>query len=300
MFFNFQLFSPHLFHFRFRGEELKYFRTEHLNVFRLLLKFDDRNSPTKESKKEPEKFRWLLSSARHKDCWRCLDPNILNWWTIQKSNNRTKQNKQPLTSFCLCPEPNWKLALVCSSAGPPRSPIWEDDFNYPQAEGEKKVHSKKQNKKYIIICIMAVLIPPFCTYFGIKSAGRFAALILVIKVRKGMVGCAFCTNLYRCCLLFGDVKREPLEEFRLGSHTQLNWIFNSPLYTDSMCSTVHFVHNNAVRIVALSKYNFIWYLGLWMWYPISALCCYPNVNWSVQILFFWLNICIFTPVQTKN
>ena len=75
-------------------------------------------------------------------------------------------------------------------------------------------------EKYIIICIVAVLIPSFCTYFGIKSAGRFAALILVIKVRKGIVGCAFWTNLNKCCLVFGDVKREPLEEFRLGSHTQ--------------------------------------------------------------------------------
>ena len=79
MFFNFQLFSPHLFHFCFRGEKLKYLRTEHFNVFWLLLKFDDRNFPTKERKKQPEKFRWLLSSARHKDCWRCLDPELLNW-----------------------------------------------------------------------------------------------------------------------------------------------------------------------------------------------------------------------------
>ena len=56
-------------------------------------------------------------------------------------------------------------------------------------------------EKYIIICIVAVLIPSFCTYFGIKSAGRFAALILVIKVRNGIVGCAFWTNF--TYLLFG-------------------------------------------------------------------------------------------------
>ena len=106
-----------------------------------------------------------------------------------------------MTSFCLCPEPNWMLALVCSSAGPPRSPIWEDNWKLSKSRGEKRKCTliNTPGKKYIII--VAVLIPPFCTYFGIKSAGRFAALILVIKVRNGIVGCAFWTNF--TYLLFG-------------------------------------------------------------------------------------------------
>ena len=72
--------------------------------------------------------------------------------------------------------------------------------NCPKAEGKIKFNLiNTPGKKYIIICIVAVLIPPFCTYFGIKSAGRFAALILVIKVRNGIVGCDFWTNSQMLC-----------------------------------------------------------------------------------------------------
>ena len=98
---------------------------------------------------------------------------------------------------------------------------------------------------------MVVLIPPFCTYFGIKSAGRFAALILVIKVRKGIVGCAFWTNCSVCCLV---MSRENLWRSSDWEVTHSKTGFSTPPHTDSMCSTVQFVHNNAVRNSELSLF----------------------------------------------
>ena len=108
--------------------------------------------------------------------------------------------------------------------------------NCPKAEGKRKFTLiNTPGKKNIIICIVAVLIPPFCTYFGIKSAGRFAALILVIKVRKGIVGCVFWTKVLFavwCCKerTFGGVQTGKSHTVKLDFQLPPALIASVPMY----------------------------------------------------------------------
>ena len=136
-------------------------------------------------------------------------------------------------------------------------------WNCPKAEGKKKVHSNKHTRQklhHYLYC--------GCSYTTIlyllwhQIGWQICRFDIGHQGKKRHCGMCFLDKFHLFAVWCLLMSKENLWRSSGWEVTHSKTGFSTPPCTDSMCSTVQFVHNDAVGIVPISEYKFILYLGL--------------------------------------